>query len=174
MALPQHTRMLAERLFQRYCGRLCDPAFDSQVRLDFELVDDAILLFELRPVFGMTTMMRRLPLARFRHRSARGDWTLQAADTHRPGWRRTPLARHRNLALLLMLVDEDAQGLFWGRVNGASLRWCSARGRCVGCERRYREALGQPSGDAQPAMKARTAATTSGSDNTLRCPRPRV
>jgi hypothetical protein len=43
---------------------------------------------------------------------------------------------------LLREFDLDPIGLFWGRLDGKSLRWCSSRGRCIDCDLRYKQVLG--------------------------------
>lgn len=142
MALPQHTRHLAERLLGRYCDRLCPPVFERQVRLDFVIDGDAVVLFELKPIFGITSMFRRAALARFRYRALDASWRLDYRRPHSDRWRAYPRGASRTLVGLLAEVDGDPRGFFWDRVNGASLRWCSSRGRCSDCESRYRAVLG--------------------------------
>lgn len=168
MALPQHTRMLVERLLERYCGRHCPPAFERQVRLDFSINGDTVLLQELRPVFGVCSMLRRVDLARFRFRPRDGSWRLDYRLAQPGSWHAYPGASGRAFLHLLAEVDADPRGLFWGRVNGASLRWCSSRGRCPGCEERYRAVLGPA------ATNAATAATTPASASSSRWPSPAV
>jgi hypothetical protein len=43
---------------------------------------------------------------------------------------------------LLREFDADPAGLFWGRIDGKSLRWCRSEGRCAPCEARYCAILG--------------------------------
>ena len=37
---------------------------------------------------------------------------------------------------LLREFDADSAGVFWGRLNGRSLRWCSFQPRCSTADRR--------------------------------------
>ncbi|MCB1624472.1 MAG: DUF3024 domain-containing protein [Pseudomonadales bacterium] len=156
--IPQHTRHLAERLLQRYCGRICPPSTRHVVQLGFELSVDRVILFELRPICGVPGTMRRVPLAQLRYITAHGEWRLyqsdgssrhelaRAASAH---WRRyrgakggAVLSGSRSILQLLREIDADPAGVFWPRIDGASLRWCSSRGRCAGCDERYAEILG--------------------------------
>ena len=142
MALPQHTRHLVERLLGRYCERLCPPSFERQVGLDFSIDDSVVLLHELKPLLGIAGMLRRTDVARFRYLPRDGSWRLDYRQWDPPRWQRHPGGISRSFVHLLAEVDADPRGLYWERVNGASLRWCSARGRCAGCDARYRAVLG--------------------------------
>jgi hypothetical protein len=157
MALPQHTRHLVERLLGRYCERLCPPVFERQVRLDFCVDGNVAVLQELKPVFGIASMLRRVDVARFRYRPREGAWRLDFRPMPGSRWQAYPGGASRAFVRLLAEVDADPRGLFWGRVNGASLRWCSTRGRCAECERRYRTVLDLPAREAGSAGRASTA-----------------
>lgn len=147
MSLPLHTERMAERLLSGYCRRICPPTFRRQRVLGFVIEGDAIALHESRPICGIEGMRRRVDIARFRYEPGSGAWRLAWNDREPTRWRphpRTPATR--SLPMLLALVDQDPYGLFWGRINGASLRWCSSSGRCASCEARYRVVLGFPAG----------------------------
>ena len=157
MDLPQHTRHLVERLLGRYCERLCPPAFERQVRLDFSIDGDAVILHEIKPVFGIASLFRRVDVARFRYRSRDGAWRLDYRPLLAARWQVYPCSPTRAFIALLAEVDADPKGVFWARVNGASLRWCSSRGRCAECEARYRAVLGA-AGAGSPAGSRSSAA----------------
>jgi hypothetical protein len=53
-----------------------------------------------------------------------------------------PLPSSRSFIELLREFDADPAGLFWGRIDGKSLRWCRSEGRCAPCEARYCGVLG--------------------------------
>jgi hypothetical protein len=142
MGLPLHTCHLVQRLLGRYCERLCSPRFERQLRLGFAIDGDSAFVYELRPVFGIASMVRRVNVARFLYRQRDGSWRLYCNAAEPCRWRPYPMERSRTFVRLLAEVDADPRGLFWGRVNGASLRWCSSRGRCADCEDRYRAVLG--------------------------------
>ena len=158
-ALPAHTRRLVQKLLAGYCRRICPPSFRQQVVLDYRIEGSAALLYEIRSFCGVPGARREVPIARLRH-AIDGWWQLEHADLA-GRWRRvraragiTP--RSRSFLALLRAIDEDPDGLFWGRVNGKSLRWCSSRGRCMGCAQRYGEILGTT--DAESPAGATVAA----------------
>lgn len=144
--LPDHTRRLAERLLDAYCQRLCPPEFREQVVLGWRAGERSVTLHELRRICGVPGTARPVDVALLRYDARRGTWRLfhrcDDGDDGPVRWRRHPALPQRSLAALMRELDDDAHGLFWPRLNGASLRWCSARGRCAGCTVRYRSALG--------------------------------
>lgn len=141
MSLPAHTVRLVERTLTAYCSRFCPPE-RRQLRLGYALGPAGVVIHELRDRCGVPGMPRPVPVARFRYRAASADWRLDYARDESPRWCPYPLGGAGSFTALLRSFDEDALGLFWGRVNGASLRWCSSRGRCADCGERQRAALG--------------------------------
>jgi hypothetical protein len=141
-AMPIHTAHLAERLLRRYCDRICPPTARHAVQLDFELEADRVTLYERRLFCGVPGATRRVPFAQMRYRAALAAWTLHHLD--RDGqWRRDRrMQPHPSLVVLLRAIDADTHNVYWPHVNGASLRWCDPRGRCVDCETRYCSILG--------------------------------
>lgn len=148
MALPDHTRRLAERLFAAYCEGLCAPGVRPRVELGFRLEADGAVLFEQRPLCGVAGAARPVAIARLGYAAGSGDWTLLCPVDYaaaRPRWRRYPgLLPDRSVAHLLRVIDSDPDGHFFPRLNGASLRWCTSKGRCADCALRYRATLGAP------------------------------
>lgn len=148
--IPEHTARLIERLLLAYCERICPPTARFAVPLRPSLEPDRATIHELRSICGVPGTARPVPLAQFRYRTTTGDWLFffnaapPEADPERtPRWRRySPLPRSRHFVDLLREFDTDPHGLFWGRVNGKSLRWCRAEGRCSDCDARYCRVLG--------------------------------
>ena len=141
MSLPAHTARMVERTLSAYCSRFCPPG-RRQLRLGFRVEPALVVIHELRDLCGVPGMPREVPIARFRYRAATGDFRLDCCRDEPARWRPYPFDGTGSFSALLRIFDEDALGLFWGRVNGASLRWCSPRGRCAACGERQRAALG--------------------------------
>jgi len=147
MALPDHTRRLAEQLLGRYCEELCRPRTGQRVELGFRIDDAGATLFEQRRICGVPGSARAVDVARLRFARPSGAWQLQYPASYAaegpPRWRaHRGLRAERSLARLLREIDEDPRGRFWPRLNGANLRFCSARGRCADCAARCRAMLG--------------------------------
>jgi len=132
--IPLHTLHLALRLFSRYCARICPPTARYAVRIDFRQYVDRITLHEVRAFCGVPGANQYVDLADFRFCTRDAEWRLYYADAA-GRWRRYgPRPASRNIIELLREVDADAHGLFWGQIDGKSLRWCNAGGRCPGCD----------------------------------------
>jgi hypothetical protein len=140
--IPLHTRRLVEKLLQGYCDRICPPSARHAVLLGFDLGFDRVTILEIQRIFGLPGTGRPVELAQFRYRAARNQWRLYHRD-ERSRWRPYPRqpATH-GFVELLREFDADPAGVFWGRLNGRSLRWCSPRGRCDDCDLRYCQVLG--------------------------------
>jgi hypothetical protein len=151
--IPEHTAKMAGRLLAAYCARICPPHARHAVQLAWRLEPDRAIVEELRPICGVAGTRRAVPLAQFRYRAASADWVLLHATDARLAplageqavrWRRyAPKPAARSLVQLLRELDADPHGLFWNRIDGKSLRWCTSRGRCAGCDEQYCRVLGQ-------------------------------
>jgi len=156
--IPQHSRALIARLLEAYCARICPPAARNAVSIGFRLDTDHVVIHELKRICGVPGTRQAAPVARFRYRSATADWTLDYF--FEDGWQ-----RHRTSAFgssfinLLREFDADPDGRFWGQLDGKSLRWCSARGRCSDCDLRYKQVLGLAAPLPQPAERATSERT---------------
>jgi hypothetical protein len=163
--IPLHTQRLVERLLQNYCDRICPPSARHAVLLGFSVGWDRATVHELQRLFGIPGTGRPIELAQFRYRAAGNEWRLYHVDD-RGRWRRYPRrAPAHSFVELLREFDADPAGLFWGRINGKSLRWCSPRGRCADCDLRYCQVLGvaDPAGnslESTAAVRRLTSAST--------------
>jgi hypothetical protein len=140
--VPLHTARLVGKLLAEYCSRVCPPTARNAVQLGFQIGEDRATVMEVRRFCGVPGAHSHVPLAQFRYSRSAGAWRLYYAD-RRLRWRRYPV-EHCDGSFLSLLreFDTDAAGRFWCRVNGKSLRWCSAHGRCNGCDERYCRILG--------------------------------
>ena len=149
--IPAHTQRVVEHLLRGYCERICPPTARHAVLTDYAIEAEGVTLRELRRIHGVAAMRQPHPLAQFRYLSARNCWQLFVADGDR--WRRyVPKPEAASFIELLRELDRDAHGIFFTRIEGKSLRWCSSQGRCAGCEQRYAKVLG-----VQPSTALRSA-----------------
>jgi hypothetical protein len=140
--IPLHTAHLVQRLFGDYCARVCPPTARQSVQLGFRLEPDRVTLHEVRAFCGVPGASHYVDVAQFRFAARPAEWRLYHLDEHRQWRRYAPRRASRSPLELLRELDADPLGLFWGRVDGKSLRWCSARGRCEGCDVEYCRILG--------------------------------
>lgn len=170
--IPQHTRHLVERLLGAYCERICPPTARHTVLLRHRVDADRATLYHLRSICGVAGTARPVELAQFRYRGATQDWgflinmapadaSLDAPADRPARWRRyAPRPAAHNFLELLREFDADPLGLFWGRVNGKSLRWCRAEGRCDSCDERYCRVLGTQSAARYLSMSTSSSVST--------------
>ena len=143
--IPQHTRLLVTRLLDAYCARICPPSARHTVHIGYRLAHDEVVLEEYRRILGIAGTRRAVPVARMRWRASDAAWTLEHADLSGVMRRYRPLPSSRSFIELLREFDADPAGLFWGRIDGKSLRWCRPEGRCASCEAKYCGVLGTAS-----------------------------
>lgn len=140
--LPLHTRRLVEQLLDRYCARICAPPLRRGVQLAWRIEGSQVTIAEDRLFCGVPGAHTLVDVARCRFNPRTGDWQLLHADDA-GRWRPYPGApRHASFVQALRVLDDDPAGMFWGQVDGKSLRWCSSRGRCADCDVRYCAILG--------------------------------
>jgi hypothetical protein len=147
--IPQHTRLLVTRLLDAYCARICPPSARHTVHIGYRLAHDEVVLEEHRRILGIAGTRRAVPVARMRWRASDAAWTLEHADPSGVMRRYRPLPSSRSFIELLREFDADPAGLFWGRIDGKSLRWCRPEGRCASCEVKYCGVLGTASAVAE-------------------------
>ena len=140
--IPQHTRLLVTRLLDAYCARICPPSARHTVQMGYHLSHDSVILEEHRRILGIAGTRRTVPVARLRWRASDSAWTLEHADPSGVMRRYRARPSSRSFLELLREFDADPAGLFWGRIDGKSLRWCRPEGRCAGCDARYCAILG--------------------------------
>jgi hypothetical protein len=170
--IPQHTRHLVERLLGAYCERICPPTVRHAVQLRHRVDADRATLYHLRSLCGIVGAARPVEVAQFRYRGATQDWrflintaptdlALDAAGDVEPRWRRyAPRPEARSFIDLLREFDADPAGLFWGRFNGKSLRWCRSEGRCGACDERYCRVLGTQNAARYLSMSTSSSVNT--------------
>jgi Protein of unknown function (DUF3024) len=140
--IPQHSRRMIERLLDGYCARICPPGVRNSVRLSYRIDIDHVTLFELQRICGVPGTQQPVPVAEFRYRTQDGVWRLAWRDPQGLWRNYAQEPRQRTFLEWLREFDRDPDGRFWTRVDGKSLRWCSSRGRCDGCEEKYCQVLG--------------------------------
>ena len=103
-----------DRLVGGLCRRRTRPDLADQLRLDYEIDRQSVVIFEERPDWRDATQRLRTPVAKLRFVRTIGLWTLY--------WMRADLKWHRyqpaeptaDLAALVEVVDRDEYGAFFG------------------------------------------------------------
>ena len=114
MAIPELVLKSAERLLTRYCAGRIPPCPRNQVRVSFQVRDEAITLTEERPDLASPGRWLGVPVAQFRFHAELLQWTLHYPD-HARRWIFYPnVPPTLDLGRLLRHLDADPLHLFWG------------------------------------------------------------
>lgn len=114
MALPELTKKNVEKTLESYCDKRIPKHIRNKLRLEFSFKGNAVVLFEVRPVWNDPTQNTEGPVAQFKYNQTKNIWTLYWRDRNLK-WRIydriSPSATFQNL---LSEVDTDPTGIFWG------------------------------------------------------------
>lgn len=91
------------------CRRRSPERLADQVRVVYDINGHSVALFEERRPWNREGGWTRIPKATFRYLPSRRSWTLCPK-----GRDLGPEASEKDLASLVRIVDEDANGVFFG------------------------------------------------------------
>ncbi|MGE4542989.1 MAG: DUF3024 domain-containing protein [Pedobacter sp.] len=114
MTLSEFEIRRIEKLFKSFCDRRVPERLREQIRVEFRVRDDAVELFESRPLYNDPSTWVSTRIARFKKTSRNGSWIVYWADRNAQWKRYEPCVPHRDIEALLQVVEEDAIGTFWG------------------------------------------------------------
>lgn len=98
----------------RWCAEQEDPALRDQLRIECEIADHHVTIYENRPPWDGQGDWARSPIARLRITPATGEWCVDWCDGN-SRWREDDSARRtRDVGTLLDHVASDPDSLFWG------------------------------------------------------------
>jgi hypothetical protein len=103
-----------EKIFADYCEKKIPAYLQSKIRMEYQVREDEVTLFESRPVWDDHAMWISGKVARFSKDRETGGWFLYQAG-HDGGWcQYEPLPFHRQIEKLLDEVDKNETGAFCG------------------------------------------------------------
>ena len=114
MAFNELDRKRIDRIVGGFCRRRTRPESADQLRLDYEIDRQSVVVFEERPDWMDATQRMHTPVAKLRFVRTTGAWTLY--------WMRADLKWHRyepaeptaDLAALVDVIDRDEYCAFFG------------------------------------------------------------
>jgi hypothetical protein len=86
----------------------------DQVRHELEIDGHRVRIWTVRPRWNDPTQTTRAPVAQFTYIRTSNRWSLSWMRRDRKWHAWLPAARTTKLAALVRIVDEDAEGGFWG------------------------------------------------------------
>ncbi len=114
MALPVLTQHLVETKLTAYCEHKIPLHVRDQVKISFNVRGNYVTLNEERQTFIKPGTWVTIPIAQFRFDDDAGVWTLYCVDRNSKWHRYTQTKSSRNIADLLLAIDADRTGIFWG------------------------------------------------------------
>jgi len=114
LVLTDHQQAQANALLTQLCAARTSPAVYDKLRLGFRFVGSAVELFSRRPAFLAPHDWTDEPIAKFQYVASRGVWRLYCQRADFKWHRYTPLPESPVLDELVLEVDHDPTGIFWG------------------------------------------------------------
>jgi len=114
LPLPELLRKSVEKRLAEYCQARIPDHVKDKIRLTFEFRGNNLTLFENRPYFLDPNTWTKSKVAQFRFDPKRKLWSLFCCDRN-DRWHNYTYAEPANsLESLIMALDEDEAGIFWG------------------------------------------------------------
>lgn len=103
-----------DRYVGEFCRRKSPPHLRDRVRIEFRVARHDVLVFETRPAFRDPSHWVEHGVAKLRFVRAAGEWRLfwQRASLKWQSYE--PLASSRDIKELLVEIDRDPHGCFFG------------------------------------------------------------
>lgn len=98
----------------RWCTAQSPSELSAQLRIECEIADRDVTIFESRPPWDGRGDWTRSPIARLRFTGTTGEWSLSWCDSD-DRWHRDADARpSSDVGVLLDHVDADPSSFYWG------------------------------------------------------------
>lgn len=111
--LPELVKRSVEKALTRYCRAKATPCAEGHRRLDYEIDDDTVTLYEEKRGALESDPLVARPVAQFRYNHNLHQWTLHYHD-QRDRWRfYLNVGPSLDLGKLLKHLDEDPVHTFW-------------------------------------------------------------
>lgn len=114
MALPELTKKTVEKTLFQYCESRIPKHIRKKLRLEFSFKGNAVVLFEVRPVWDDPTQNTEGPVAQFKYNQTQNIWTLYWRDRNSKWHIYDRIQPSTKFQDLLGEVDKDPTGIFWG------------------------------------------------------------
>jgi len=103
-----------EKIVGGFCRRRTLPQFAHELRIDYRIEGQSVVVYEDRPDWRDETKRMHNPFAKLRYVRTTGLWTLYWMRADLKWHAYTPASPSADLAKLIDVVDEDAYCAFFG------------------------------------------------------------
>jgi hypothetical protein len=116
MPLPGDVRKAAVSQVDRFCEERIPRALRAQVRLEHSVRGNAITIVERRPPWSelIGPEWTTSKVAQLRYDEDDRSWSLYCADRNGRWWLYDDTGPAADVGPLLVAIDEDPTGIFWG------------------------------------------------------------
>ena len=114
MALSEFERKMIDELFSTYCENKVPPHLRHQIKIEFRIRENEVILVESRPHWQGRGEWLSMNVARFTKDGEAAAWNLYWADRNSIWRKYSPLPSHRSIEKLLQEVEKNETGAFWG------------------------------------------------------------
>ena len=114
MALPNDIQRKVEDALREFCEMRIPEHVRDQIRLTFTIRGNTVLLSEERPRWNNPSEWINIKIAQFRFDNLTNKWSLNCRDRNCKWHNYTLVRTTRDINALLIEVDRDPTGIFWG------------------------------------------------------------
>ncbi|MCL4537074.1 MAG: DUF3024 domain-containing protein [Nitrospirae bacterium] len=115
MPLPEIVKVLVEKKVGEFCKKRVPPHVLDKVNLSYKIKGNTVSIFEnrapWRPDMKEWTSME---IAKMKYDKNTGKWMLYYADRHNRWHKYWDFKPTKNLDAILVEIDRDPTGIFWG------------------------------------------------------------
>ncbi len=112
--LSEIMRFGAERILKEFCEDRIPPEYHDQIRLECKFDGDSAIISERRPDWEGGPNWSDMAIIRFRYSNRTARWTVYWCDSKHKWHLCDDFEPTESLANLVIEVDEDESGRFWG------------------------------------------------------------
>ena len=114
MSLPSEQFIMTNMLLTKYCAKKVPMKYRDKVRVLFKIRGNSVTLYEERPAFFEKNEWVDIKVAQFRYNPKNNKWQLYCADRNSRWHIYYEIDSTPDLNKLLVEVEEDPTGIFWG------------------------------------------------------------
>ena len=114
MALSSEQQDQIMQTLDAFCDERVPIAVRDKVVLQYRIRGNDVVLFEKRPFFRQPKRWIESPVAKFRYNKSATLWTLQWPDRNTKWHDYEHIDAAEDFEALLLEVDQDPTGIFWG------------------------------------------------------------
>lgn len=114
MAFSEFERHLIEKEVGGFCSRRVPDHLKDKVRLEYDIDNQNVIIYEVRPYWRDPKKHTRAPIAKLTYVKSRNIWKLYWKRASGKWERYEPKESDKVLSVLIQEIDKDPHGCFFG------------------------------------------------------------